>query len=92
MRFTNGILAATLALGALTLPALAGSATPAAGTVKDADGKSGCVAAQKPVSTEGCAAKITVDSSNKAKNLKPVAAETTGSALPLTTRAAHPRR
>jgi hypothetical protein len=43
-------------------------------------GKSECA---KPATTGTCAAKLTGDPAGKAKNLKP---------LPVTTRAAHPRR
>jgi hypothetical protein len=85
MSLTNGILAVSLALGALALPALAEVKAP---TVD----KSGCNAAQKPVTSGGCVAKLTVDPAIKAKNLKPVPVVTTGSTLSLTTRAAHPRR
>jgi hypothetical protein len=85
MSLTHGILAVSLALGALTLPVLAEPKAPTSD-------KSGCVAAQKPVTAGGCAAKLTVDPASKAKNLKPVPVETTGSTLSLTTRAAHPRR
>jgi hypothetical protein len=87
MRLTNGILAATLALGALVLPGLAA----AAAKPEDARPRTGCVSGTK-LANENCSAKLTADTSAKARNVKPAPVETTGSTLSFTARAAHPRR
>jgi hypothetical protein len=57
MRFSNGVLAVSLVLGTLALPAMAGTKTVGSD-------KSACTVSQK------CPAKLSVDQASKAKDPK----------------------